>query len=140
MKILLAVDGSDYTKRMLAYLAAHEELLGARHSYTVLTVVPAVPMYAAEYLDKSMLDQYQSDQSERALGPIRGFVDLQGWKADFVSASGHAPDVIAAHAEAGKYDLLAMGSHGHGSMMNMVLGSVATRVIASCKVPVLLIR
>ena len=28
MKILLAVDGSAYTKKMLAYLAAHDELLG----------------------------------------------------------------------------------------------------------------
>ena len=29
MKVLLAVDGSDHTKRMLSYLAAHDELLGA---------------------------------------------------------------------------------------------------------------
>ena len=38
MNILLAVDGSAYTKKMLAYLATHEDLLGASHSYTVLTV------------------------------------------------------------------------------------------------------
>ena len=31
MKILAAVDGSPYTKRMLAYLAAHDEWLGAQH-------------------------------------------------------------------------------------------------------------
>ena len=35
MNILLAVDGSAYTKKMLAYLATHEDLLGASHSYTV---------------------------------------------------------------------------------------------------------
>ena len=33
MKILIAVDGSDYTKRMLAYLAAHDELLGSCPTY-----------------------------------------------------------------------------------------------------------
>ena len=38
MNILLAVDGSAYTKKMLAYLATHEELLGGTHTYTVLTV------------------------------------------------------------------------------------------------------
>ena len=43
MKILLAVDGSDYTKRMLAYLAAHDEWLGDRHEYTVLNTVTLVP-------------------------------------------------------------------------------------------------
>jgi hypothetical protein len=39
MKILLPVDGSDHTKRMLAYIAAHDELLGAAHEYTLVTVV-----------------------------------------------------------------------------------------------------
>ena len=47
MKILVAVDGSDYTKRMLAYWAAHDEWLGDSHEYTLLTVIPAVPPRAA---------------------------------------------------------------------------------------------
>jgi nucleotide-binding universal stress UspA family protein len=33
-----------------------------------------------------------------------------------------------------------MGSHGHGAVANLVLGSVATKVIAACKTPVLLVR
>jgi nucleotide-binding universal stress UspA family protein len=33
-----------------------------------------------------------------------------------------------------------MGSHGHGTLANLVLGSVATKVLASTRVPVLLIR
>ena len=39
MKILLAVDGSKYTKRMLAYVAAHDEWLGPGHEYTVFNGV-----------------------------------------------------------------------------------------------------
>ena len=37
MKILLAVDGSDYTRRMLDYLTTHQETLGSGHDYTVRT-------------------------------------------------------------------------------------------------------
>jgi len=33
-----------------------------------------------------------------------------------------------------------MGSHGHSNLMNLVTGSVATRVLATSKVPVLLVR
>ena len=33
-----------------------------------------------------------------------------------------------------------MGSHGHGNLGNLVLGSVATKVLAGSKLPVLLIR
>ncbi len=37
MKILLPVDGSDYTKRMLGFVAAHDELFGAGNELTVFT-------------------------------------------------------------------------------------------------------
>jgi nucleotide-binding universal stress UspA family protein len=33
-----------------------------------------------------------------------------------------------------------MGSHGRSLLRNLVLGSVATRVLAACKVPVLIVR
>ena len=47
MKILVAVDGSEYTKRMLGYLAAHDEWLGSSQVLTVLHVASAVPPRAA---------------------------------------------------------------------------------------------
>ena len=47
MKVLIAADGSEYTKRMLAYIAAHDEWLGAAHDYTVIHGVLAVPHRAA---------------------------------------------------------------------------------------------
>ena len=43
MKILLPVDGSRYTKQMLGYVAAHEELFGSQHEYIFATVVATVP-------------------------------------------------------------------------------------------------
>ena len=44
MKILLAIDGSPYSKKMLAYLCAHDELINAgRNTFTALTVLPAIP-------------------------------------------------------------------------------------------------
>jgi hypothetical protein len=63
MKILLAVDGSEYTKRMLAYLAAHDELLGPGHEYTALTVVTPVPPHAARHLDRGTIDDYYRDEA-----------------------------------------------------------------------------
>lgn len=47
---------------------------------------------------------------------------------------------IASYAASGKFDLLIMGSHGVGALKNLVLGSVATKVLAKCTVPVLLVR
>ncbi|MDN3544788.1 MAG: universal stress protein [Roseateles asaccharophilus] len=140
MKILVAVDGSPYTKRMLAYLAAHDEWLGDRHQYTVLHAVPAVPPRAAAVLDKEVLKSYYNDEAEKVLKTLRTFFTKQRIQAEFVHKVGAAADVIAGVADKGKFDLLIMGSHGHSTLGNLVMGSVATKVMAHTNVPTLLVR
>jgi nucleotide-binding universal stress UspA family protein len=140
MKILVAVDGSPFTKRMLAYLTAHDEFPGRNHEYTVLHTVAPVPPRAASVLDKATLDSYYQDESDKVFKPIRTFLGKQGIEAKYVGKTGHAADTIAAVADKGKFDLLVMGSHGHGSLTNLVMGSVATKVLAKCGTPVLLVR
>lgn len=140
MKILLAVDGSDYTKRMLAYIAAHDELLGANHEYTALTVVTPIPGYAASYLQRSVIDSAYQEQADMVFAPILHFAAQQGWDVTTRFAVGHAADAIAELAQSGNYDLVIMGTHGHSPLGSVVLGSVAMRVIGQCKTPVLLVR
>ena len=140
MKILVPVDGSPFTKRMLAYLAAHDEWLGDAHQYTLLHVAAAVPPRAAAALDKALLQEHYTDESEKVFKPIRAFFNKQKIRAEFVAKVGPAADTIAALAAKGKFDLLMMGSHGHGSLANLIMGSTATKVLAACQTPVLLIR
>ena len=140
VKILLPVDGSEYTKRMLSYIAAHDELLGGGHEFTVFTVVPQIPPHAARFLDRGMIDDYVRDQAEHVLRPVRAFVAQQGWKFREAHVRGHAAEAISTFAETEKPDLIVMGTHGHSALGNMILGSVASGVLARCKVPVLLVR
>lgn len=140
MKILLAVDGSDYTKRMLSYLITHKEFLGQGHDYTVLHTVLPVPYRAAAFIGRDSLDAYYDNEAKVVLDPIRTLMREQGIEATFLHRVGHPADEIAAFAEEGGFDLLAMGSHGHGALGNLVLGSVATRVLAHSVVPILLVR
>lgn len=140
MKILVAVDGSRYTKRMLAYLAAHDEWLGGPHRFTVLHAVPPVPQRAAAVVDRAVLKAYHDGEAERVFKPIRAFFARHKLQAEFQAKVGAAADVIATAARKGDYDLLLMGSHGHGSLASLVLGSVASRVLGSCSTPTLLIR
>ena len=140
MKILVAADGSPFTKRMLAYLAAHDEWLGPHHKYTVFTAALPVPVNAAKMLDRELIKGYYIDEAEKVFKPIRAFMKAQGLEAGFISKVGHPAEVIAKEADSGNYDLLMMGSHGHGLLGSLVLGSVATKVLAACKVPVLLVR
>jgi len=140
MKILVAVDGSVYTKRMLAYLAAHDEWLGPLHDYTIVHCTARLPDRAVGYLDRQTLKAYYGEQSERVFKPIRSFFEHQGLRATFSARLGHAGEVIASMADKGGFELIVMGSHGHGAIGSLVLGSVANRVLADCKTPVLLLR
>ena len=140
MKVLLAVDGSDYTKRMLAYLAAQPEMMGKSPEITVYHGLMAIPPHVAAKVGSAQVRQFQEGELEEVFRPIRAFLAQKGWQATFVDRVGPVADGIADHAEKERFDLIVMGSHGHGELAGLVLGSVVTRVLARCKVPVLIIR
>jgi nucleotide-binding universal stress UspA family protein len=140
MKILLPVDGSDYTKRMLGYVAAHEEMFGSGQDYVVVTAVAPLPAHVTRYVTRDTIDDFHCSQAESVLEPVRAFARQKGWKIRASHVVGHAAEAIAALVEKEKPDLVVMGSHGHTALAGLVMGSVATGVLARCKVPVLLIR
>ena len=140
MKILLAVDGSTYTQKMLAYLTSHQEMLGAGQEYTVITVQPLLPARARAALGKDVVDEYYDEESTKILQPVQEFLKSRGVQAQSISKIGPIADTIIHAAQDGKFDLIAMGTHGHGALGRLVMGSVSSQVLAGCDVPVLLIR
>ena len=140
MKILLAVDGSAYTKKMLAYLTTHDSLFSADHSYTIFTAQPQLPPRARAAVGKEIVDKYHTEEAEKIVAPVSKFLARHGIEAKSQWKVGPAGETLAKVAESGKFDLIVMGSHGHGALGNLVMGSVATQVLAHCGVPVLLVR
>ena len=127
MNILLAVDGSAYTKKMLAYIAAHDEFLGPHHQYTAICVQTPLPARARAALGKDVVDDYHAEHTEKVLAPVEKFLARKGIELKRIAKVGTAGDVIAKTANAGNYDLL-------------VMGSVTTQVLANSTVPVLIVR
>jgi nucleotide-binding universal stress UspA family protein len=140
MRILVPVDGSSYTKRMLAYLAAHDEWFGQEKQFTVLHVSPAISARPASVLDPDVLRAYYAEETEKVFKPIRAFLAKQKLPAKFVAKVGASAEVIAEAARKGRFDLVVMGSHGHGALGGLVLGSTTTKVLAKCQTPVLIVR
>ena len=100
----------------------------------------SLPARARAAVGKDIVEDYYKDDAEKVLAPIDKFLARHGIQAKSVWKAGNVGETIATFAEAGKFDMLVMGSHGHGSFLNMVLGSVATKVLANCKTPILLVR
>ena len=140
MKILLAVDGSSYTKKMLAYLATHDNLFTPANDYAVFTVQPLLPPRARAAVGEYTVEKYYQEEAEKILAPVSKFLVRHGIDAKSSWKVGHVGETIAKFAVNGKFDMVMMGSHGHGTLVNLVMGSVATQVLANCKVPVLLVR
>ena len=72
--------------------------------------------------------------------PIRNFLDRHGtnYHADWIIGS-PAIDIVKT-AKADKAHLIVMGTHGHGVIGRILMGSVAQRVVSSCDMPVLLVK
>ena len=140
MKILLAVDGSEYTRKMLDYVRTNAGLFDPSHTFMLFNAQPPLPPHARSALGSTVVHDYHQDEATKVLEPALAALSAQGIKAETSWKVGQVGDTIAAVAKEGGYDMIIMGSHGHGSLARLVMGSVTTQVLAQCGVPVLLIR
>ncbi|MFN3565944.1 MAG: universal stress protein [Burkholderiaceae bacterium] len=149
LKVGIAVDGSRYSEAAVRYAIAHRDLFGESPELMLLHVVPDLAAFVIPGLADAPLQLYKPEQIvamqtrrlERAVAPARKQLERAGLKAETVCLVGNdAGDEIAAYAKQNKLDVLVLGSHGRGALKSAVLGSVATRVAAQCRTPLLLIR
>lgn len=55
-------------------------------------------------------------------------------------AYGSPVEEIRDQAKAGNYDLIVMGTHGHGFLYSAVIGSTAKKMVQKSEIPVLVVR
>ncbi len=140
MKILLAVDGSDYTGKMLNYVTTNSSLFDASHDYTVFNAQPPLPPHARSAVGSATANDYHRDEAEKVIKPAVAVLQDKGLRVTSEWKVGVLGETIAQYAEANHFDMVIMGTHGQGALARLVMGSVTTQVLAHCTVPVLLIR
>lgn len=140
MKILLAVDGSPYTKKALAWLMANHSFDGNEDELIVLNVQAPVPNRVRAALPTETIKGYYAEEALKVLAPIDKF--LKRHNAHFSSrwVTGAPAEEIVRLAKKEKVHLVAMGTHGRGMLGQAIMGSVAQRVVADCTVPVMLVK
>ena len=140
MKILLAADGSKFTKKALAFLVTHESLCGPDDDVVVLNVQPPVPPRVKTMLGSGVVNDYHRDESAKVLAPIEKFLARHNIRFKARTVVGSPAEELLAAAKRDKVHLIVMGTHGHGLLGRALMGSVAQRVVAACDVPVLLVK
>jgi nucleotide-binding universal stress UspA family protein len=140
MKMLFAADGSSFTKKALAFLVANNFLTDSSVEVHVFHVHALLPPRIKNFVGKEAVDSYYLDESEKVLTPIRKFLTRHGtnFKTDWTL--GNAGHEIVERASRINAHMIVMGTHGYGKIGQMILGSVAQKVVSECDRPVLLVK
>jgi nucleotide-binding universal stress UspA family protein len=141
MKILLAADGSDYTRAAAKRLVEMMPRFKSPPQVHLLHVRPPIPYPgAAAKLGKAAVEQYEREESEVALAVAEKELSKAGVAYESWWRTGEIAREVDAFVNENGIDMVVMGSHGHGAFTNLALGSVATKIIATVDVPVLVVR
>jgi nucleotide-binding universal stress UspA family protein len=140
MKIVLAADGSTYTKKALAFLVTHEEIAGADGEVIVVNVQMPVPPRVKTMVGAGAVADYHREEAEKVLKPITRFLERHDIAYSTRTAVGRPGDEIVKVAKKEKANMIVMGTHGHGILGRALLGSVAQNVLTAGDIPVLLVK
>lgn len=141
MKLLVPMDGSDNALRALDYAVSTQALYRDPVEIHLLNVQrPIVSGAVKSFISAEQLHDYYQDEGAAALARGRERMAGSGIVHSAHVAIGEEPVAIGAYAESHHCDLIVMGTRGLGNMANLLLGSVAARVIHLASVPVLLIK
>ncbi|MCX8003885.1 MAG: universal stress protein [Burkholderiaceae bacterium] len=140
MKILVPVDGSKHAKAALDFVASRTTLIGANPDVALLNVQLPVPPRAARMVGRQMVRAYHEEEANKVLKPAQALLKKAGLQASVRWVVGHPAEEIARAADRDRVDLIVMGSHGHGALAGLVMGSVAYGVLSRTTKPIVLLR
>jgi len=138
-KILVPIDGSQGAQRALRYAAARA---GARPGMRLELLHVLDPTTSRAYLGlpPQELARRAPEAFHHVLRPARDFLDSAGIPYETHCRVGDPATQIAGHlADAGSAGVV-MGTRGLGAAGNLLIGSVASRVVYYAHVPVTLVK
>lgn len=135
-KILVALENGPADEALLPHVS---EL--ARRCNSDLLLLHVADGWAARSFDQLKLAESEEMKEDRAyLEKAAAHLRRAGLAVATQLALGNPPNEILKAAKAGACDLIAMGSHGHRLLGDLVHGSTITEVRHKTAIPILLVR
>ena len=135
-RILVAIEHSAADRTIVEHVSRLAELTGA-----TLLLVHVADGWAARNFDQLKLKESEEMKADRAyLEQLRSELISRGLKVDAQLAMGDPSTELIRAANDLQVDLIAMSTHGHRFLNDLIRGTTADRVRHLVKVPVLLLR
>jgi len=134
--ILVAVENSAADQTILTHVTSLAKLTGAD-----LLLIHVADGWAARNFDQLKLRESEEMKSDRAyLDGLRDKLVKDGFSVQTELAMGDPATELIRAAETHDVDLIAMSTHGHRFLGDLLHGATADRVRHLVRVPVLLLR
>ena len=135
-RILVPLEHSAYDAAIIDHVRRLARFCGAE-----VVLIHVADGFAARNLNQLNLRESEEMRSDREyLEQLCGGLERDGLSADCLLAGGDPAVEITAAAERERCDLIAMSTHGHRFISDLLYGSVAEAVRHRSMVPVLLVR
>lgn len=135
-RILVPVENSSYDERILDHVRQLARFCGAS-----IVLIHVADGWAARNIQHLNLRESEEMRSDREyIERLATTLSSEGLQAEAVLATGDPSAEIAAAAERESCDLIAMSTHGHRFIADLIYGSVASAVRHMTSIPVLLLR
>jgi nucleotide-binding universal stress UspA family protein len=143
LRILLAVDGSECavraTRKLVDGAAAYKESPQVE-LVTVHLPVPHVGGFSGVVVSHEMIEQHYREEGEKALAPSKQILDQAKIRFTPHILVGDITKAIVEQADKSRCDMIYMGTRGMSAVPNMLVGSIATKVLHLARVPVVLVH
>ena len=140
MKILLPIDGSEYSKNAIDFVASRTTVLGNNPTIELLNIQVPLPARASRLVGREALDRYYEEEADKVFTSARKVLKRDNITVTEAYRIGAPDEMIAQEADKLPADLIVMGSRGLTALKGLIMGSVTTGVLARTKCPVLLLR
>lgn len=135
-KILVPLEHSPTDQTILSHVRRL-----ATHDASTIVLIHVADGFAARNIEQLDLRESEEMRRDRAyLDECVATLMTEGFRAEAVLACGDPAREICAAAERERVDLIAMGTHGHRFLADLIYGSVADAVRHKTMIPVLLVR
>lgn len=135
-RILVPLEHTAYDAAILEHVGRLARFCGAE-----LLLIHVADGFAARNVHQLNLRESEEMRTDRDyLEQLCAELEREGISSDCVLAGGDPAAEITAAAEREGCDLIAMSTHGHRFVQDLLRGSVANEVRHSSRVPVLLVR
>lgn len=138
--ILVPVDGSACSGKAVEAVINMVARSKSMEIHLINVQARIFPEQALIYLEPEKLDTYYFELGSKALEPAEKMLKTAGIAFTSHRAAGPAAEQIVAKARELSVDGIVMGTHGHGRLAGLLLGSVSNKVLHLSPVPVTLVR